>query len=140
MPVVSSRAPKALALWALCLVSGLAVAGPARGAILFQEGPNYHVIGYEAGGLPDGTCVGMVVLRVEVVTVSGQMKVLTTIEGVQAADGWSYNVVKAGGLDAAVEVDLFTDTCAATFKAVYKPGKTAARGRSSARGGCSPWP
>ena len=66
----------------------------------------------------------MVILRVETLMVSGQLKVNTTIEDVLIEEGWSYQIVKPGGLNSSVEVDLFNATCSGRFKATYKPGKT----------------
>jgi hypothetical protein len=64
-------------------------------------------------------------LRVESpVYVSGQLEVATTIAAVWPAAGWSYAVRKAGGYDQAVEVDFASTSCAARFRALYKPGKT----------------
>lgn len=115
------------ALATLAVVAMLTSA--ALAAQIFEEGPNYHVIGYEAGGDSTGFLAGIVVLRVEYpVVVSGQVKVLTTISDVLLAPGYSYVVKKAGGYDAAIEVDLFNANCSARFKAVYKPGKTVVDG------------
>jgi hypothetical protein len=109
---------------AACLAVCVAFSGSAQGAVIFEQGPDYHVIGYEAGGLPDGTSVAVVVLRVETVVVSGEFKVRTTVEDVLIEEGWSYRIVKPGGIDSAVEIDIFNDTCSGRFKALYKPGKT----------------
>ena len=119
-----TRAPKALLLSVAGLVACLAAAGSARGAILFEQGPDYHVIGYEAGGLPDGSTVALVILRVETVVSSDTYKVVTTVEDVWIEDGWFYQIVKPGGVNSAVEIDLFNDTGSGRFKALYKPGKT----------------
>jgi len=118
------RAAKSVVLSLAVLASSTWAGGSAHGAILFEQGTNYHVIGYEAGALPDGSTVALVVMRVEIMWVSGQMKVLTTVEDVIIRDGWSYEIIKAGGVDSAVEIDLFNATCSGRFKALYKPGKT----------------
>ena len=121
---LTARARRAVIGSVAAVAACLATAGPADAAVIFEQGADYHVIGYEAGGLPDGSAVGMVVLRVQTVVDSGQMKILTTVEDVIVADGWSYEVVKPGGVNSAVEVELFNDTCSGRFKALYKPGKT----------------
>lgn len=116
------------ALGACALVTVLAAAAPA--AQIFEQGPNYTVIGYDAGfDLNSNFVAGMVVLRVEYpVIVSGQVKVLTTLVDVQLAPGFTYVVKKAGGYDAPVEVNLQSANCSARFKALYKPGSTVVDG------------
>ena len=100
-----------LALCCLVTVLGLLIGlKPCHAAEIFEEGSNYHVIGYEAGGLPDGTSVAMVVLRVETVYVSGQLKINTTVVDVLIDDGWSYEIVKSAALLGCTEVPVHVAT------------------------------
>jgi outer membrane murein-binding lipoprotein Lpp len=99
----------------------LALSGPVSAAEILEMGNNYHIIAYEA-------CMGeagVVAMRIDVMApTSTSSKINNRIEFVQTEPGWSYNVVKAGGLSSAIEIDFQNDSCTCRFKSLYKPGKT----------------
>lgn len=67
---------------------------------------------------------GVVSLKMETVTVSGQVKIRTTIVDIEPAPGFSYEVKKAGGLNGTVEIVFRSATCQSKFSFLYKPGLT----------------
>lgn len=109
------------------LVLTVLLAPMAHAAEILEQGPNYHIIAYEAGFDPTTEQIaGWVALRVDApVVISNQGKLLVTIHSISTSPGWTYTIKKSGGYNSSVEVDFQnTEGCSARFKALYKPGKT----------------
>jgi hypothetical protein len=108
------------AVTALC--GSLLIVPAAQAAVIWEQGPNYHLIQY-----CEDNPAGSVVLRIET-AVNGQssdgFQVNNSIHKVLPGAGWDYQVKKAGGLNGAVEVQFTNGKQTSSFKSRYVPGKT----------------
>lgn len=78
-------------------------------------------VGYSSDG---SQFSGTVSLRMDLVTVSGQTKITTTILSVAPEPGFSANVKKSGGVNGTVEIAFSSASCQSKFSFLYKPGLT----------------
>lgn len=67
---------------------------------------------------------GTVSLRMDQVTVSGQLKIVTTIQSVTPEPGFQSVIRKSGGANGSVEIEFASSTCQSKFSFLYKPGLT----------------
>ena len=103
-----------LAVWAFTCI---AMISPAKAADSFT-------FSYGAG-ISAGAYVANVTMQHDtLVAPDGRISVRTTILSVKANPGWTYKIVKSGGINAPVEIDFQKGTCNAKFKLSYKPGST----------------
>ncbi len=113
----------------LCLAGLLAVSAfllPSRaGAGDWTVNGNVITYADQVGFTPDGSAFSATVaLRMEIMVVSGQTKILTTLVSVIPEPGFTYVVKKNGGLNSAVEIVFTSATQQSKFSFLYKPGLT----------------
>lgn len=76
-------------------------------------------VGYSDDG---ASYSGTVSLRMDQVTVSGQLKIVTTILSVVPEPGFESVIKKSGGANGSVEIEFASATCQSKFSFLYKPG------------------
>jgi len=119
-----------VAAWALvAIVIGTGSTANAAGrVILLDSGVDFFVVqdcvGCNVG--PDG--VGAVISLFEIVDLPGSTRVFavetTILDILVFEEGWTYQVKKDGGIDAAVEVIFESPTCFVKYKSKVEPGRT----------------
>ena len=109
-----------------CILAAVTVLFPARlSAGDWTVDGDVITFADQVGFSPDGTAFsGTVALRMELVVVSGQTKIRTSIVSIIPEPGFTYVVKKSGGLNSSVEIAFSSATQASKFSFLYKPGLT----------------
>ena len=104
-----------LAIWVFTCVALLSSA-TASDSLIFN---------YSAGITSAGGYVAKVTLQHDtLIAANGKISVKTTFVSIQPDQGWTYKIVKSGGINSPVQIDLQKGTYIAKFKVDYKPGST----------------